>query len=109
MNNCKVVDRFSSFQILSSLLLPIFSPSSLISLRIDAWFSLIFENGETFKPFDAENLASYKSKMVKELSEFSLILTPSYSSKNSIDNSLATEICSDCLKIGSTFIAVSRK
>ncbi|GMT34301.1 hypothetical protein PFISCL1PPCAC_25598, partial [Pristionchus fissidentatus] len=87
------------------------SPSSLVSLRIDTWIPLIFEKGETIRSAD-ENLASYKSNMVKELSEFSLILTPSYSSISS-DRKIAvyrpTEIYSDYLKIGSTSLIVSRE
>ncbi|GMT34281.1 hypothetical protein PFISCL1PPCAC_25578, partial [Pristionchus fissidentatus] len=95
-------------QILSSLLLPFRSPSSLISIRFDAWLPVIFENGETPKPFDAEIYAGYKCKKRKKLSEFSLNLTPIHSRFEANDR-LFTEINSDCLKIGVTCLAVSRE
>ncbi|GMT34304.1 hypothetical protein PFISCL1PPCAC_25602, partial [Pristionchus fissidentatus] len=42
----------SNNKILTSLILPIRSPSSLVSLRIDPWLPLIFDSAETIQSGD---------------------------------------------------------
>ncbi|GMT34285.1 hypothetical protein PFISCL1PPCAC_25582, partial [Pristionchus fissidentatus] len=99
----------SDNEILSSLLLPIRSPSSLVSFRIDAWLPLIFESGETLKFTDDEVLATFGCTNTFE-SKFSLFVNPIHASERHLELLfLPTEIYSDCLKIGSTSIAVSRE
>ncbi|GMT34246.1 hypothetical protein PFISCL1PPCAC_25543 [Pristionchus fissidentatus] len=96
-------------QILSSLLLPIRSPSSLVSLRIDPWMSLIFEDDVTMVTngtSDVKKLAD--CDLYKNLTKFSLTIDPFLAGVHT-DDSLLTEIYSDILKIGSTTIAVSRE
>ncbi|GMT34282.1 hypothetical protein PFISCL1PPCAC_25579, partial [Pristionchus fissidentatus] len=99
--------RESDKEILSSLLLPIRFPSSLVSFPLDIWLPLVFDSGETFKSVD-EIIPNHRLKKKKKLSEFSLVLTPIYSNDNS-DDSLPTKIQSEYPKIGSTSIAVSRE
>ncbi|GMT34289.1 hypothetical protein PFISCL1PPCAC_25586, partial [Pristionchus fissidentatus] len=96
----------SENEILSSLLLPIPSPSSLVSIRIDAFYPLIFGSGETIKSAD-EILSKGKSIKRKKLAAFSLDLTPIHS--RWIVSSLPNKISSDILKIGSTTLPVSRE
>ncbi|GMT34243.1 hypothetical protein PFISCL1PPCAC_25540, partial [Pristionchus fissidentatus] len=91
---------------ISSLLLPIRYPSSLVYLRIDSFFSLIFECGEILKSAD-EIHANNKCSKKKKLPEFFLNLTPIYSS-DPIDNSLLSEIYSDHLKTDITRDACMR-
>ncbi|GMT34283.1 hypothetical protein PFISCL1PPCAC_25580, partial [Pristionchus fissidentatus] len=98
--------RESDSEVISSLLFPIRSPSSLINLRLDLWIPLIFESGEDILSY--EILPNHKLVKKKKLSQFTLIFTPIYST-DPLDNSLLTEIYSDHVKIGSTSLAVSRE
>ncbi|GMT34232.1 hypothetical protein PFISCL1PPCAC_25529, partial [Pristionchus fissidentatus] len=93
-------------EILSSLLLPIRSPSSLISLRIDSWISQIFECGDTVGLANERTLSVFEFNKSFE-KKFFLILNPI--SGIFIDYSLHTEIYSGFLKMGSTSLAVSRE
>ncbi|GMT34239.1 hypothetical protein PFISCL1PPCAC_25536, partial [Pristionchus fissidentatus] len=99
--------RDSDNEILSSLLFPIRFPSSLVSLHLDIWLPLIFDSGETIQSAD-EILSNHEFTKRKKLEEFSLILIPIFSSEDS-DYSHPTEIFSDCLKIGSTTVDISRE
>ncbi|GMT34294.1 hypothetical protein PFISCL1PPCAC_25591, partial [Pristionchus fissidentatus] len=96
--------RESDNEIISSLLLPIQSPSSLVSLRIDPFLPLIFESGERIKATDYEEIVECK----KIFDKFSLTVNPIHSS-DAITNLDLTEIYSDFLKIGSTTVAVTRE